>query len=239
MNVSSWYFLPIYFQAVLGASPTRSGALLLPIVVVQAIAGVVAGAFIHHLGRIREVIWTGTATMTLGFGLLVDFNRSTSLVKIIVYQCIGALGSGLLIQPPLVAIQANVAQEETATATSTLTFVRGLTQAISVVVGGVVFSSSMNARQSELSNAGVPQELLDTFSGADAQANVDKLWIVKDLGRQDLIRDAYAWSLRNTWILFTCVAALTIGLSCFVDTHALATEQVETRTGLRDGDSKK
>jgi hypothetical protein len=116
--------------------------------------------------------------MTLGFGLLIDFKPSTGLAKITIYQCIGALGSGLLIQPPLVAIQANVAQEHTATATSTLTFVRGLVQAISVVIGGVVFQSSMNLRRPVLVNAGISDQLLNTFFGEDAHVRVMRITVL-------------------------------------------------------------
>jgi hypothetical protein len=94
---------------------------------------------------------------------LIDLKPSTGLAKIITYQSIGALVSGLLIQPPLVAIQANVTQEDTATATSTLTFVRGLAQAISIVVGGVVFQSSMDLRGPTLLDGGISSELFNTF----------------------------------------------------------------------------
>jgi hypothetical protein len=119
--------------------------------------------------------------MTLGFRLLIDFKPSTGLAKIIIYQCIGALGSGLLIQPPLVAIQANVVQEHTATATSKLTFVRGLAQAISVVIGGVVFQSSMNLRRPVLANAGISDQLLNTFSGEDAQVRVVSITLLRGI----------------------------------------------------------
>lgn len=85
--------------------------------------------------------------MTLGFTLLIELKYSAGLAKIMIYQIIVVLGSGILIQPPLIAIQANVPQQETATATSTLTFVRGLVQAVSIAIGGVVFQSSMNMKQ--------------------------------------------------------------------------------------------
>lgn len=170
--------------------------------------------------------------MTLGFGLLIDLKVSTSLAKIIVYQSSAALGSGLLLQPPLVAIQANVAQVDTATATSTLTFVRGLAQAVSIVIGGVVFQSSMNARQKDFRDAGTSANVVDMFSGENAQAHVGKLRMLKDGPQRHLIQAAYASSLECAWIMYTGVAVLTIIASYFVGTHALSTEQVETRTGL-------
>lgn len=233
------FYLPLYFQSAKLARPLHSGLLCLPFVFLEGIGGITSGVVINRTGRYNALLYAGATTMTLGFGLLIDFKPSTGLAKIIIYQCIGALGSGLLIQPPLVAIQANVAQEHTATATSTLTFVRGLTQAISVVVGGVVFQSSMNLRRPVLAKAGMSDQLLNTFSGADAQANVAKIQMIHDTTQRHLVQAAYAFCLRNDWILFASIAAVTIGLSYFVGTHTLATEQVETRTGLREGDKKR
>jgi hypothetical protein len=63
--------------------------------------------------------------------------------------------------------------------------------------------------------------------------------MIHNAAQQLLVQRAYSFSLRNTWILFASVAALTIGLSYFVGTQTLATEQVETRTGLRDGNKKR
>ena len=169
--------------------------------------------------------------MTLGFGLLIDLKSSTGLAKIMIYQVIGALGSGLLIQPPLVAIQANVSQQETATATSTLTFMRGLAQAVSIVIGGVVFQGSMNLKQSDLVNAGLSPDMVATFSGQDAQVNVD-------ITQRQVVQASYAWSLGNAWIMYAGIAGLTIIASYFVGTHSLSTEHVEVRTGLDKTESE-
>ena len=233
------FYLPLFFQSAKLARPLRSGLLCLPFVFLEGVGGVTSGVIINRTGRYNTLIYAGTIVTTLGFGLLIDLKPSTGLAKIIIYQVIGALGSGLLLQPPLIAIQANVAQEETATATSTLTFIRGLGQAIAIVIGGVVFSSSINLRQPMLADAGLSRDLLNTFSGADAQANVGKLHGMHNIAQQHLVQQAYAWSLRNVWVLTTSVVALTIGLSYFVGTHALATQQEETRTGLRDTDDKR
>ena len=66
VNVSSWYYLPLYFQAVRGASPVRSGVLLMPMVVVQALVGVAVGGIIFRYGWIRPILWTGMALSTVG-----------------------------------------------------------------------------------------------------------------------------------------------------------------------------
>lgn len=230
------FYLPLYFQSAKMASPLQSGLLGLPFVFLEGIGGIVSGILINRTGRYNMLLWVGAISMTLGFGLLIDLKYSVGLAKIIIYQIIGAVGSGILIQPPLIAIQSNVPQQETATATSTLTFMRGLAQAVSIVIGGVVFQSSMNIKQPELLEAGIPHDVAVIFSGQDAQVNVDQLRTIHDVAQQHLVRAAYAWSLRNAWILYATVAALTLVASYFVGTHTLSTEYVETRTGLDDRD---
>ncbi|KIV80827.1 hypothetical protein PV11_08303 [Exophiala sideris] len=233
------FYLPLYFQSAKLARPLRSGLLGLPFVFLEGTGGIIGGLIIHRTGRYNTLLWVGAASMTLGFGLLIDLKSSTDLVKIIIYQSVGALGSGILIQPPMIAIQANVPQQETASATSTLQFMRGLAEAVSIVIGGVVFQSSMDIKQTELLKEGLPHDVAVIFSGQDAQVNVDQLQTMHNLAQQHLVQEAYAWSLRNAWILYAAVAGLTIVASYFVGTHALSTEHVETRTGLDERDSKK
>lgn len=232
------YYLPLYFQSAKLAQPLQSGLLGLPFVFLEGMGGIISGLLIHYTGRYNALLWVGAVLMTLGFGLLIDLRSSTGLAKIIIYQVIGALGSGLLIQPPLVAIQANVSQQDTATATSTLTFMRGLAQAISIVIGGVVFQSSMNIKQSDLLDAGLAEDVAVTFSGQDAQVNVDQLRSMQDVAQRQVVQAAYAWSLGNAWILYAGIAGFTVVASYFVGTHTLSTEHVETRTGLDDRDNK-
>lgn len=73
------YFLPIYFQAVLGSSSSRSGVQLLPTVTgIVPFAGIGA-AFIEKVGKYRPVHLVGLALMAIGTGTfaLLDENSST------------------------------------------------------------------------------------------------------------------------------------------------------------------
>jgi len=50
--IASSYFLPLYFQAVLGASPLLSGVYLLPIAIALSISSAGTGIFIRKTGRV-------------------------------------------------------------------------------------------------------------------------------------------------------------------------------------------
>ena len=60
------YFLPVYFQAVLGSSSARAGVQLLPTVLMSVPIGIVAGVIISKTGRYRPLHFVGFALMTIG-----------------------------------------------------------------------------------------------------------------------------------------------------------------------------
>jgi hypothetical protein len=88
VNVSSWYYLPLYLQAVREASQVRSGVLILPIVLVQAVTGLAAGFLMHRSGLYRELVWLGMALMTLEFGLFICLDASSPPFEIMLFEVI-------------------------------------------------------------------------------------------------------------------------------------------------------
>lgn len=227
------YYLPLYFQSVLQVSPLRSGVLLLPLIVTQAVIEILTGVFISRTGRYRELIWAGSVLMTLGSGLYIYFGASTSVAVIVGFQIIGAFGPALLFQAPMVAIQNTVSQVDTASATASLGFVRSISMALSVVVGGVVFQNSMDARHSFLAAAGLSDSVLEALSGSQAAANVGIPQKIDDAAQRQVVLEAFAWSLRNMFILYTGLAAVAMVASVFIKHKKLNMEHTETKTGLQ------
>lgn len=159
--IAAEYYLPLYFQSVKEASPLRSGVLLVPLIVATAGTGVLNGLFIHRTGQYRPPMWIGTILMTLGNGLYIMLNPDTSIGAIIAFEIIEGIGSGLLFEPPLLAIQQGVSQDDVGTATSTQSFVRSMALSFGVIVGGIVFQQSMDLRQSVLRDAGLAESVLE------------------------------------------------------------------------------
>jgi MFS family permease len=231
--IAAEYYMPLYLQSVLAASALKSGILLLPLIVAAATSGVVAGFVIHRTGRFREVIWAGTVFTCLGFGLFILFDVRTSTVTLVGIQILCGFGYGALFEAPLIAIQSQVEQQDVATATSTLTFIRNMALAISTIVGGVIFQNSMANRVSVLGAAGLPQEVLQQLDGANAMANVMLPSTLDNANWKLAAKQAFAWSMRNMWIAYTGVAFLAIIASFFVEAAHLGTEHTETVTGLK------
>lgn len=216
----------------------RSGILVLPLVLSEAFAGMITGAIIHRTGRYRELIWLGMTLLTIGNGLYIHLNAYSSLGQIIGYQILSGIGAGFLFEPPIIAIQAMVSQDETATATATLGFIRNLATSSSIVIGGVVFQNSMSQMKSTLLAAGMSETMTEQMSGDSAAANIEVIKTIQDAAQLLAVKEAFAWSLRNMWILYTCMSALGIIAGVFILKARLNKEHVETRTGLKSEKSE-
>ena len=228
------YYLPLYFQAVKQASPLRSGILILPIVVSESSTGILTGIITHQTGRYRELTWLGMTLLTIGTGLYIHLGTNSSVGEIVGFELIEGLGSGFLFQSPMMAIQAMVSQADTATATATFGFIRNIATSMSLVLGGVVFQNSMSSRVPVLRDAGLNSTLLSAFSEGKAAANVEMIQTIADAGQRRAVEDAFAWSLRNIWIVFACVAGVGLGMSVLMKHKDLSNEHTETRTGIEE-----
>ncbi|CAE7202609.1 hypothetical protein P3342_010893 [Pyrenophora teres f. teres] len=228
--ISGNYFLPLYFQGVLGATPILSGVYLLPSAVALSVMSAATGVIIKKTGQYLPLIWFGMFMMTLGFGLYINFNVNTSWAKIIIFQIITGIGVGQNFQSPLIALQSNIPKRDIATATATFGFVRNLGSAISVVVGGVVFNNEIRTKQSELA-AALGTQTASMFSGGSAGANVRVIQSLPEAQRA-VARKAFADSLSKMWILYVAFAAVGLCVSLLVSRNLLDKQHEETKTGL-------
>jgi Major Facilitator Superfamily len=120
------YYLPLYLQSTHGFSPFKSGIMILPITVMEAVMGIFCAVLTHSWGCYRELIWAGCVLMTVGTGLYIALGATTSVAVIVGFELVGGAGCGLLFQPVLIALQAFVRQDNVATAMATLGFVRNM-----------------------------------------------------------------------------------------------------------------
>ena len=210
----------------------RSGVLILPLVLAEAFSGMITGIIIHRTGKYLQLIWIGMIFMTVGNGLFIHLDAFSTLGEIIGYEIISGIGAGLLFQTPIIAIQAMVSQEDTATATATLGFIRNMATACSIVIGGVVFQNSMGKMKGTLLATGMSETLAEQLTGASAAANIEYIKDIDNPAQVLAVREAFALSMRNMWILYTCMSALGLIFSGFILKARLNNEHVETVTGL-------
>ncbi|KAF4176654.1 hypothetical protein CNMCM8060_006246 [Aspergillus lentulus] len=241
VNVSSWYFLPLYFQSSRSLTPLQSGLLLMPMTVIQAVTGFIAGFIIRRTGRYLPLIYLGMALTTLAFSLFTLLSDKSTISAIIGLELLGGLGVGLVFQPPLIALQTFVHHDDVAIATAFFGFIRSFSTSVSIVIGGVMFQNEMQSRQGMLQRL-LPGDIANTFSGQNAAANVA---LVRSLspGEAQIVRDAYSQSLSRMWILYACFAAAGLLTSFGIKNQTLRTELINetsssTGTQSRARDNK-
>ncbi|KAM3430530.1 hypothetical protein NHJ13734_007706 [Beauveria thailandica] len=229
--ISGSYYMPLYFQAVLGANSLLSGVYLLPFVSVMSLMSAFIGFFINKTGKYKIVITSGLACSTLGFGLFTYLGDRPHWERIVLFQMVAGLGIGPNFQAPLIALQANVAPGDIGAATSSLQFVRQLCTATSVAVGGVVIANRMQAQQGHLT-AVLGADVARLFSGTDAASNVNR---IKELPADDrqTVKTAYWNSIQIMFAVFTCSCFLGFLASFLIKQNTLSKQHTEHKTGLQ------
>lgn len=151
---------------------------------------------------------------------------------VVVFELIAGLGIGMVFQPPLIALQALVSNDDVAVATSLFGFIRSLSTSVSIVIGGLVFQNRMQAHHGFLKGV-LSSAQADLFSGKNAAANVDLIDSL-DNTQQAIVKEVYAMSLSTMWILYASVAGVGLVLSFGLDKKALKKSPMDNEEKARE-----
>ncbi len=130
--------IPQYLQIVKGASPTKSGLEMLPLMVGMMIASVVSGQTTSRTGRYKIFPIIGTAMMVVTMLLFhygVQWN--TPLWHTMAYMLLFGLGLGCCMQTLVLAVQNAVPPRDMGVATASSTFFRQM----GATAGAAIFLS--------------------------------------------------------------------------------------------------
>src|SRR5246500_5439485 len=118
--------IPLYLQIVKGASPTKSGLLLLPLVGGLMLASLGAGRLVARTGRYKIFPVVGSVLMLIGMGLLITLRADTALWSTDIYMAIFGIGLGLNMQSLVLAMQNAVPAKDMGVASAASTFFRSV-----------------------------------------------------------------------------------------------------------------
>lgn len=94
------YFVPIWFQAIKGVSATKSGIMVLPMILSLVLISVISGVGVTILGYYAPFMIISSILMSIGVGLMSTWSTSTNHSMWIGYQAIYGLGIGCGMQQP-------------------------------------------------------------------------------------------------------------------------------------------
>jgi EmrB/QacA subfamily drug resistance transporter len=158
-------FMPIYFQAVTGASATESGLLLLPMLLAGLASTAISGRVISRSGRYKRFPVTGLALMTAGLGLLSQIDAGTGQATAALLLVVFGVGFGMVTQVLTIAIQNAVDRSDLGIATATANLFRSLGGSVGVAVFGAVFASRVGtASMDAASLTASPSAIADALS---------------------------------------------------------------------------
>ncbi|KAF2231647.1 MFS transporter [Viridothelium virens] len=99
------YYMPIWFQAVKGASPTNSGVMSLPLVISVPVLSIMVRSAIMHVGYYMPFMIASSIFMSAGAGLLTTLRPNTGQEAWIGYLVLFGTGVGLGMQLSVIAVQ--------------------------------------------------------------------------------------------------------------------------------------
>jgi EmrB/QacA subfamily drug resistance transporter len=138
-------FIPLYLQIVKGATPTRSGLLLLPMMAGVIVTSVLSGRAMSRIGRYKWFPVAGSAVLTAGMLLFTQLHVDTSLWLAFGYMVVIGVGLGLCMQSLVLAVQNAVEPRDLGAGTSAATFFRSLGGSFGVAMLGAVLSARLGA----------------------------------------------------------------------------------------------
>lgn len=164
--------LPQYMQIVHGASPMKSGLMMLPLVLGMMSASLISGRIVSRTGRIREFPIFGCALMTVGLFLLATISADTHLWLVMLFMLITGYGLGNCMQPLMLIVQNAVPPQAIGVATSSATFFRQIGGTVGVAVFlSLLFSTVGDNIRTAFTSAARSPAFLEALKDPSAMAN--------------------------------------------------------------------
>ncbi|KAJ7116890.1 ABC transporter [Mycena epipterygia] len=139
------YYLPIFYQAVRHHSATSSGIDILPFALGVTLTLITAGQIVGRFGYYWPFLVVSPLLLAVGAGLLYTINTSTSSAKLIGFQILAGMGTGMGMQNSLFAMQVEFRDNPKllGQATSMASFAQFLGGTLGLGVAEPVFASEL------------------------------------------------------------------------------------------------
>jgi len=204
-------YLPLYFQGVLGMSPTRSGLAMLPMVFGLFLMSIGSGQAITRTGRYKIFPIVGSAILIVAFFLLHTIKYDTPYWHIGVYAFILGMGVGLSMTTVVTPIQNAVAMRDMGSATSTVTFLRSLGGAIGTALLGAILNTRLSHYLEKVFTTDAPGMSMSAEGGAN---NVSAIQALPEPLKTDVLV-AYTHAITDVFFYAIPIMVLALVVVCF------------------------
>jgi EmrB/QacA subfamily drug resistance transporter len=169
-------FLPRWFQFVQGFSPTNSGLAALPLMVGLIGSSIISGLVVSRTGRYKWLLVGSIAVIAVATLLMTQLTVDTPVPVVWLWMFIAGLGVGPTFSVFTIVIQNAVPFRELGVATSNLTFFRQIGGTVALAFVGTIFGTTFVEKlPSQMTAAGVPDQIVQGFSQAGGSIDLNTL----------------------------------------------------------------
>ncbi|MGW3339773.1 MDR family MFS transporter [Streptomyces sp. NPDC001009] len=203
-------FLPLYQQAVQGASATNSGLLLLPMLGAMLVTSMVAGRVTTGSGRYKVFPVAGGALMIVGLYLMSTMDTETTRLTSGIYMAVVGAGMGCLMQVTMLVAQNSVEMKDMGVASSSATLFRTLGSSFGVAVMGALFNNRVQDVMTERAGA-LGKGITEKSAQLDA-ASLAKL----PVAAREAYQHAVSAGTHSAFLLGSAIAVVVLVAAVFV-----------------------
>lgn len=197
------YYLPFYFQSVLGTTARRSGVDTLPYLMSLLFTPMISGSLITIVGYYVPFMLVGSTLLTIGSGLLFSLSTHSSNGQLIAYQFLAAFGAGLCRQIGFSSVPLVLHPDDLATASALVAFCNSLGPTLAISIGQSIFTNIFDNQVSGL--PGIEVERVINQGAADLEAVVPPQFL-------EAVREAFNLALTRAFAL--SIASGGLALCC-------------------------
>ncbi|KAI1265484.1 putative gliotoxin efflux pump [Xylariaceae sp. FL1019] len=203
------FYLPVYFQAILGASATSSGIRLIPCILSLTITQILIGGFITVTGIHNPFLITGPAIAAIGSGLFMLLDEQSTRGQWIGFQIVLGVGVGLCLSIPLLLSQVAVSTRDVSTATPFIIFAQSMSSAFLLPTSQAVFQNESLKAVRHL----VPD--INPYLVLSAGANSAAISTFSNSSRASILK-SYTTALQSTFAVGIPFAGVALFVSFFM-----------------------
>jgi EmrB/QacA subfamily drug resistance transporter len=149
-------YLPLFMQAVMGVTATRSGNLLTPMLLGMVIGTFTCGQITVRLRSYKVTVVTGSVLVTIGTILFARMDAATHSWHVLLAMVTTGFGMGLITVSYLVAVQNAAPQRHMGAATASSTFFRSVGSTVGVAIFGSLLLTNYHHN---FSKAALPHDM--------------------------------------------------------------------------------
>ena len=195
--------IPIWFQAIKGASALKSGIENLPMILSLVIFSIFTGVIVTVVGYYTPFMILSSILMSIGAGLMSTFTVDSSAAQWIGYQIIFGFGVGSGMQQTVIAVQASLPVADIPIGTAIMMFSQTLGGALFISVAQNVFQNQLVSNIAASHVQGLDPKAVVEIGATQIQTLIPQKFL-------SVVLTAYNASLTHTFYVAVAMASLSI-----------------------------